>query len=153
MTQETKIIILKAASLGLSAFGLLNLFALFTPMAEAMAVFLDLAFWLPLGTGPRAENEAARLWIAISGGLMVGWGATLYLVASQVYGDKEKIGERIFLAGLGSWFLADGVGSFIAGAWFNVIMNTGFLLLFCLPVLLPTKARLNAGRAVEAPNP
>jgi len=148
MTHTTRTNALKLAALAVIAFGLLTSLALFPALQPAMGWFLDFAFWTPLSTEHQLGGDAARLWIAISGGLLAGWGATLWLVASQVYDKDPATGGRILLTGIAVWFVLDSAGSIMAGAPFNAIMNITFLLMFEIPVLWPkgkpTASSLNA---------
>ncbi|MEP1206000.1 MAG: hypothetical protein ABJM29_05100 [Rhizobiaceae bacterium] len=137
MTHTTRTTALKYAALAVIAFGLLSSLALFPALQPVMGWFLDLAFWTPFGTDHQLTSDAARLWIAISGGLLAGWGATLWLIASQVYAKDPVTGGRIILTGIGAWFVLDSAGSILAGAPFNAVMNISFLLMFEIPVLWP----------------
>ena len=137
MTHTTRTNILKYASLGLIGFGLLNFLSLFTGIQPVMGWFLDLAFLSPLGSDHQLSSEAARLWIAISGGLLAGWGATLLLLSTQVYAKDPDLGKRIILTGVVVWFVIDSAGSIVAGAPFNAVLNFGFLLMYEVPLLWP----------------
>ena len=140
MTHATKTAFLKYASLGLIAFGLLTSLTLLPVLQPVMGFFLDLAFLSPLGSDHQLDSEAARLWIGISGGLLAGWGATLYLLTTEVYAKDAQTGGRIILVGVVTWFIVDSTGSVVAGAPFNAVLNVSFLLLFTLPVLWTGKA-------------
>ncbi len=135
MTHQHSIATLKIASLIVIGFGLLMFTTLFTPTREALFLFQDLAF-LPLDGGQGVLGEAAWLWTAISGGVLVGWGLLFWLVTTQLYVGDPSIGRRIILPSILAWFLVDGSGSVLVGAWFNVILNCGFLALFVLPIVL-----------------
>ena len=137
MTLTTRITVLKYASIGLIGFGLLNFLSLFAFLQPVMGFFLDLAFWSPIGTDHQLGSEAGKLWIAISGGLLAGWGATLYLLTTQVYARDPSLGSRIILTGVAFWFVIDSAGSIVAGAPFNAVLNFAFLLMFEIPLLWP----------------
>ena len=137
MTLTTRTNILKYASLGLIGFGVLNFLALFPAVQPVMSWFLDLAFWSPFGADHQLGSDGAKLWIAISGGLLAGWGVTLYLLATQIYAKDPSLGSRIILTGVTFWFVIDSTGSIVAGAPFNAVMNLAFLLMFEIPLLWP----------------
>jgi hypothetical protein len=137
MTHTTRTNILNIASIGLIGFGVLNFLALFPMLQPVMGWFLDLAYWAPFGSDHQMSGEAGRLWIAISGGLLAGWGATLYLISSQVYARDPSLGSRIILTGVAVWFVIDSAGSVAVGAPFNMVMNFAFLLMFEIPLLWP----------------
>ena len=61
------------------------------------------------------------------------------MLAKHVYADKPAIGGRIILFSILTWFVIDSSGSVVAGAPFNAVLNTSFLLMFTLPVIWPEK--------------
>ena len=147
MTHALRTTLLKLASLSLVAFGLLNVFALFTPLDAVMAIFVNLAHLAPLSTEQALDNGAARLWIGISGGLLAGFGTTPYLVARDVYGQYPDLGRRIVLAAIMSWYVVDSAGSVAAGAPFNAVINLVFLACFAVPVLWPKPSNVPSSAA------
>ena len=142
MTHAAAIRMLKTVSALSAAFGLAMVLALATPLSQALGVFLDLAF-LPLDAGQALEPGPASLMTAISGGLMCGFCVLIYLVTEHVYSRDAALGRRLLLPALIAWYIPDSLGSFAAGAWFNVVMNSAFLALFLVPLLLtrPAAAR------------
>ena len=71
---------------------------------------------------------------ATRAGVLVGWGALLFLVADQL-GSVDPVLVRTFvLTSIGSWFVVDSLGSLAAGAPVNALFNVGFLVLFFWPV-------------------
>ncbi|MGI9366144.1 MAG: hypothetical protein ACR2O8_13240 [Rhizobiaceae bacterium] len=145
MSQSMKIQILKIASLSLIVFGVLNFLALFTPVSIVLDAFHNLAHLTPFGSDHQMNSDSARLWVGISGGLLAGWGATLHIVASEVYENNKRLGRRIFLIGVCTWFVFDSAGSIVAGAPFNTVLNCGFLIAFLVPVLWPEQQDNSAG--------
>ena len=139
MTHATKINILKYGSIFLIGFGLLNFLTLFPLADPVMQLFMNLAFLTGVGTEHLVSADAARLWIAISGGLLAGWGVTLLLITTQVYAPNPALGRRIILSGILTWFVVDSAGSIAAGAPFNAVLNLSFLALFALPVAWPER--------------
>ncbi|MEP0944481.1 MAG: hypothetical protein ABJH63_05670 [Rhizobiaceae bacterium] len=137
MTHTTRTNILKYASLGLIGFGVLNFLSLFPFLQPVMGWFLDLAYLSPFGTDHQLASPAGALWIAISGGLLAGWGTTLWLISSQVYSKDPSLGSRIILTGVAVWFVIDSAGSIAVGAPFNAVLNFAFLLMFEIPLLWP----------------
>jgi len=146
MTQATKVTILKYGSIGLIAFGLLNFLSLFPVLEPVMRVFLNLVFLTTFGSDHQLGADAARLWIGISGGLLAGWGATLLLIATQLYPIDPVLGRRIILTGVISWFVLDSAGSIAAGAPFNAVLNLSFLFVFALPVAWPERRSVSASQ-------
>ncbi|UWQ60132.1 excinuclease ABC subunit A [Leisingera caerulea] len=139
MTHAAAIRMLKTVSVLSAAFGLAMVLALATPLSQALGFFLDLAF-LPLDGGQALQPGAASLMTAISGGLMCGFCVLIYLVTEHVYSRDAALGRRLLLPALIAWYIPDSLGSFAAGAWFNVVMNSAFLALFLVPLLLTRPA-------------
>ncbi len=134
MTHRTSLAILRIAALVVIGTGLLMLLAVLGPAEALFAMFLDLAF-LPVDGAPSALAAETRLLAGIAAGLMAGWGATLWLIASRVANDDPGLATGLIVPGLIVWFVVDGIGSIAAGAWFNAVLNGGFLALFAVPLL------------------
>lgn len=143
MTPTSAQTALKAAAAFCIAIGLAMAAAPFTALAPGYDLFLDIAH-LPLDSGQRITTETEALLSAISGGLLSGLGAAVWLTAHHLYPRYPALASRIITLTLAAWYIPDSAGSLAAGAWFNVVMNTGFLALFLIPLGL-------AGRPQEAP--
>lgn len=136
MTPQTTVTILKAGSAIVVGFGILTAFAAFPPTAEPTRLLADMIFWPPDGAETGAASET-RLFSAITGGVLVGWGVLLWLLVTRVFPRDPETARFMILASVGTWFVVDGLGSFAAGAPINVVLNTGFLALFVLPLIRP----------------
>lgn len=92
-------------------------------------------------------TPTARTLAAISGGVLVGWAVTLWMIADSMFATNPRFVSRLVVASIGSWFVVDSAMSIAAGAWPNAILNCSFLLLFLPPVLgmsgsaMPTEGR------------
>ena len=139
MTLETSTRLLNIAAMASTLFGLAMILALFTPLKTVFDFFLDLVH-LPLDGSQELAGGSARVLAAITGGLMCGLGALLWRITKDVYSQDPQRGGSIILFGVIAWYLPDSFGSVMAGAWFNVVLNTGFLAMFVLPVLLHRRA-------------
>lgn len=146
MSHDRRVSILKTASLILIGFGLLMALSAFTPVGAVMGILLDLAV-LPVDGGQSIAGQETRLLLAIAGGLLAGWGAMLWLIASHVYAPNPALGGRLILSGIAVWFVVDSAGSVLVGAWFNMVLNAGFLALFAGPILWPGRQRALAGNS------
>ncbi|KIC34807.1 hypothetical protein [Leisingera sp. ANG-S5] len=135
MTHTASIRMLKTVSILSAAFGLAMVLALATPLGAALGLFIDLAF-LPVDGAQMLSPGAASLMTAISGGLMCGFCVLIYLLTEHVYSTDPALGRRLLIPALLAWYIPDSLGSLAAGAWFNVVMNTAFLALFLVPLLL-----------------
>lgn len=135
--------ILKAASAIVSAFGVIVALSAWPITAAPGDLLADLAFW-PLDGMPRIDTPAARLLAAIAGGVMFGWGITLWLVTAYVLPKDPHAAETIVRAGIVSWFVLDSLASVAAGAPLNAVLNIGFVVLFLWPLAIlarPTESR------------
>lgn len=139
MTLHTSIRLLKLAALGSALFGLAMVLALISPLKLVFDSFLDLVHW-PLDSQQALAGDSARVLAAITGGLMVGLGALVWCITTDVYAKDPQTGGRIILIGVCAWYLPDSFGSYMVGAGFNVVLNTGFLAMFVLPILLHRQA-------------
>lgn len=95
-----------------------------------------------------ALNAAGRLSIGLTGAVLAGWGAVLWVLAR---GEVEAQHPRLWsamAAGLCVWFVLDNAASIANGAHFNLLGNTAFLGLL-LPPMLGLRARRKP--AVAAP--
>ena len=133
MSPRSTALILKLASLGTALFGL-GLAFLPHFGAGVIALFLDLAF-LPLDGTENADTAETQLGLAISGGLMVGLAAMVWQIATHVLPNTPRLAQRLLIPALLAWYVPDSFGSYLSGASFNVVMNTGFLALFLVPLM------------------
>ncbi|GAA6207785.1 hypothetical protein NBRC116601_10780 [Cognatishimia sp. WU-CL00825] len=143
MSLNNSIKMLNAVSIGTALFGIAMVLALFTPLAQVLDVFLDLAHF-PLDAQQSANTETERLLVAICGGLLVGLAVLVWMVTNLVYAENPALGARIIATGLLAWFFPDSIGSAVAGAWFNIFMNSLFLLLFLWPLRGSLQSARNA---------
>jgi hypothetical protein len=135
MQKESAARWLKAASLITIGFGLLIAAAAYPATSTPVEFLTDLIFY-PVDGAERIAGREIRLLNAICGGVMFGWGVMLYLTATKVYPQYPKLGRQIILTGIVSWFIVDSTGSALSGAPLNVLFNAGFLLMFCLPLMM-----------------
>lgn len=125
---------LKASTVFTIGFGLFMVAAAVPALSAPMTFFLDLVFY-PLDGTPTWTDPATRLLGAIGGGVMVGWGATMWLVITRLAQREPGLASSMILAGVCVWFVADSTGSILSGAHWNAVANIGFLLIFLIPAL------------------
>lgn len=130
--------ILKMAGGLILAFGATCVVALFTPLSTLLDLFLDLAHF-PLDGQQKVATKTERLLVAIMGGLCCGLGAIILLLADYQKSQSIDI-PRIIAIGALAWFAPDCLGSVVAGAWFNVVLNSGFFILLVAPYVIEQRA-------------
>ncbi len=134
MSTQATITGLKAASALIIGFGLITVSAAAPATAGLARFFIDLIFWPVDGAQTLAAPET-RLLCAIAGGLMTGWGAMLWLTAARLYAQAPELAGTMIMVSLGAWFIVDSLGSILAGAPLNAVLNMGFLPIFLIPLM------------------
>lgn len=86
--------------------------------------------------GPLAIDRAARVTLGVLGGVMCGWGVTLYAAfqAAHLIGRPATQIWRLIAGSLIFWFVVDSSLSIATGFALNAVMNIGFLLAFLIPL-------------------
>ncbi len=134
MSIDTRIRWLKLASAITAAVGLLIAVAAVPALAAPAELLVALVVpgaedAHPLGT------PTARTLAAVSGGVLVGWGVVLWMIADSLFATNPKLVSRLVVMSVGTWFVVDSAMSVAAGAWPNALLNCSFLVLFLPPVL------------------
>lgn len=124
---------LKLASIVVVGVGLVLALAAHPATAGVTALLADGIFW-PLDGHPTLDAPAARLLAAISGGVMVGWGAMLWLVATRILPSDPALAATLVRTSFLAWFAIDSTASILAGAPLNVVLNIVFLAAFLVPL-------------------
>ncbi len=132
MTIDTRIAWLKAGAFFTAVCGLLIAAAAIPALQYPIEVSFDLLYY-PVDQGQSMNTPVARLFSAFSGGLLVGLGVMLWIIASELGPGDPALARRLILLGLGSWYVVDSSMSVAAGAPLNVVSNTAFLLIFLVP--------------------
>lgn len=133
MSHSFYIIWLKAASAITIAVGLVAAAASHPATSTLWLYLFDLLAWPPDGQPDVFSSEAYAL-NAVTGGLMAGWGLSMFLLSSGPLARGEPGTRRAMLAGILAWFLVDSAGSLAAGLPGNVVLNTLFLAFFLPPL-------------------
>lgn len=143
MTLDRSITYLKFACGFSILMGILVLLALATQSYGLFSWFMDLIH-LPLDGAQRFGGDSERVLGAISGGLLIGMGLMVWQITTRLYAHDPALGGSIILWGIWGWYLTDSAGSVLAGAWFNAVLNTGFLLMFVMPIAMAKQRRAAA---------
>lgn len=134
MNLESRIRWLKIASGITMGFGILIAAAAIPALKAPTVLLLDLIYF-PVDGAQTMADPASRLFSAVTGGVLTGWGLMAWLIANDLMPEQPELARRIVLLSIGTWFVIDSSMSIAAGAPLNALFNTGFLAMFCLPVL------------------
>jgi hypothetical protein len=147
MQEQNAVGILKFGSALVVGFGAVIAMAAYPPTAGIARFLLDLVIW-PVDGVQAISGPEMRLLSAVSGGVMVGWGILLWLVATRLYPKDPGLARTLILASIGTWFLADSLASIVAGVPLNALLNVSFLVLFSWP-LMRTPGQLQPSKHPE----
>lgn len=125
---------LRIASIVLIVLGIALAWATAAPLSPVNVLFMDVALWPVDGAQSYAAPET-RLFSAIAGGLTAGLGAAILVVTREVLAHDPARGRRMILTFMLVWFVVDSIGSLIAGAWMNAILNTIVLAAVVWPLI------------------
>lgn len=142
MSSQTTTTWLKAASALIMGFGIITFSATVPATAGLVRFLIDMIFW-PIDGAQTLAAPETRLLCAIAGGLMMGWGTMLWLTATRLYRQAPELAGTMIMASLAAWFIVDSLGSILAGAPLNALLNMGFLPIFLIPLM-------RARRSVQA---
>jgi hypothetical protein len=71
----------------------------------------------------------------VMGAVMFAWGVFALFIVRHGFARGEAWAWRCLSLGFSLWFVLDSTRSAIHGVWINVAANTGFLLLFAVPLV------------------
>lgn len=118
--------------------GLLMITAPLTGLGFLTEMFLDLAHQPYEGAQP-ITGKSAHLLNAILGGILVGFGTMIWVVAEHVLRKDFALGRKLILIPLICWFITDSLGSIFTGAWFNAVLNSLIFGAFAIALFLGKK--------------
>jgi len=121
--------LLKFGAVLLVGFGVLFVLSAWPPLAAPLTLLVDL-FAFPFDGAQTLSAEATRLALAIGGGVLAGWGAMIWLIATRLADSDPALARSLVLGPVVICFVLDSAGSVAAGVPFNVVLNVGFLVLF-----------------------
>jgi hypothetical protein len=93
-----------------------------------------------------SEDRAFQSWVyGVLGAVMVGWGILLLYVAYVPFRRGERWAWHSLFLALVVWYVLDTGASLYHGVYLNAAFNTGFLVIFGIP-LLASARRFPKGR-------
>ena len=133
MNQDTTLRWLKFGSALTILFGIL-VAAAATPIGAGPTQFLTDLIFFPIDGAQDITAPETRLFSAIGGGVMAGWGVLLWMLSTQLFPSDQALAAKLIIASIVTWFVIDSMGSIIVGAPLNAAFNVSFLLIFCVPL-------------------
>jgi hypothetical protein len=76
---------------------------------------------------------------ALYGAIMMGWGATLFLIGQLAFRRNDTELMKIMLYGIFIWLMVEASFSAYLGVFFNVGVDIGVFVLFSLPLIIGIK--------------
>ena len=140
-------LIIAAAITGLAGLGFAALAAM--GASQIYNTIFDLVF-LP-GELDAPARDAASFAMGVMGAVLVGWAATMLVLLASPSVSALPETWRAVTAGLVVWFVVDGIVSIAAGAFGNLVLNVGFVVLFA-PPLVATRPGAGSGTAAMTPH-
>jgi hypothetical protein len=125
---------LKIVSIAYVLFGVAMIAGTLKPTEQVVIVMLDMVM-PPFGDAPAELGPETRLLSAISGGLLAGWAALVYQISARGLIVDPEPTRRMLVASVLVWFAVDSIGSYLAGAPFNVIGNLAMLATLLIPLI------------------
>ncbi|MEL6126797.1 MAG: hypothetical protein AAFR57_10480 [Pseudomonadota bacterium] len=105
---------------------------------ELARLGLDVLTW-PIDGFPDYRSEEIRFLSALTGGFLVGWAVTIWMLSSLAYDQAPEAVRRSLVYGACAWFVVDSVGSVTSGHWPNALWNVLVLLLVVGPMWRPAR--------------
>ncbi|TNF62705.1 MAG: hypothetical protein EP307_06430 [Rhodobacteraceae bacterium] len=138
MTQAFHKFWLKITAFVVGSFGPVFFLGTHPATSEPARLTLDILGWPPDGATTFAHPDTQFL-SALTGGFLLGWGVTIWVLATRVH-DHAPEGVRIsVLSGLLAWFFLDSAGSILSGNLSNAVFNVIVLLVAVGPLWRPAR--------------
>lgn len=145
MLEHNAMGVLKFGSALVIGFGVVIALTAYPPTDGIAEFLLDIVLW-PADGAQNISSPEMRLLGAVAGGVMVGWGVLLWIVATRLYPKEPALARMMILASVGTWFAVDSTASIVAGVSLNALLNVSFLLLLALPVMRVSDRSTGGGR-------
>lgn len=138
MTQRFHKFWLKITAIVVGSFGPIFALGTMPETLEPARLTLDILSW-PLDGATTYASPDTRFLSALTGGFLLGWGVTIWLLSAWVYDAAPEPVRRTVVAGLCAWFVLDSAGSIASGNASNALINVLVLLLAVGPLWRPAR--------------
>lgn len=129
---------LRITAIIIGSFGPVFFFGTMPATSAPAAWSMDFLSW-PLDGQQNFLNPTTRFLSALTGGFLLGWGVTIWYLATKVYDKAPEPVRQVVLRGLLSWFVLDSAGSVASGHSSNAFFNVIVLFLAVGPLWKPAK--------------
>ena len=129
---------LKVSALVIGFFGPVLTLGTIPATNELARLGLDILTW-PIDGFPTYGSDEIRFLSALTGGFLLGWGVTIWMLSSLVYDAAPEAVRRSVLYGALAWFFVDSFGSITSGHWPNALWNVLVLLMVVGPMWQPVE--------------
>lgn len=79
--------------------------------------------------------EFIQLVYGVLGAVMIGWMATLLAIMRRHFQTDPRGTRQILMVSIGVWYVVDSGFSVVAGFVEHAVFNTGFLVLYAIPLM------------------
>jgi hypothetical protein len=134
MSHRIACVWLQLAALVTILTGLISAAASHPSTAGLWLWLFDLLQW-PLDGNPAQFSPEAYAVNGVLGGVMVGWGVLMLLLARGPIRSGQSESAKFLLIGIIAWFIVDSSASFAANIPGNVVLNVLFLVMFAPPLV------------------
>lgn len=124
---------LKITSIIIGIFGPVFFLGTMEATSEPARLALDILTW-PIDGNITLADPETRFLSALTGGFLLGWGVTIYCLATWVHDLAPDAIRRSVVTGLCAWFALDSAGSIAAGQSVNVVFNVAVLMVAVGPL-------------------
>ena len=124
---------LMVAAFTMSAFGVLMVLFVGTPLFGGLTEQIDQAFW-PSGPAAAGLLEYQRWVYGVWGATVTGFGVLAALVGGNAFARQDRWARDALVVAVLLWYLMDTIVSLTFRVWVNAAFNTFVLALFALPL-------------------
>jgi hypothetical protein len=103
-----------------------------TQQAFGLLIFQDPEHFAAFHSQATAYIELAH---AVMGSVMVGWGALMFMLVRKLNAKDAKETCRMIAVSVLLWYVPDTAFSLYSGFWQNAVLNTGFAVLYAVPLV------------------
>lgn len=113
---------LRVTAVVIGSFGPIFFLGTMPGTSEPARLTLDVLSW-PIDGGTDYASPDTRFLSALTGGFLLGWGVTIWLLTSLAYDQAPEPVRKAVVGGVLAWFVLDTAGSVASGNASNGAFN------------------------------